>query len=110
MSLWLLTVALGNAFVAVFAEFSTFNLAIEFFFYAGLMVAFTLLFVILTWNYQYIDEEEPSSSSKITADTTQDSVTLLVDETTVGKSDQQSLLLSKKGQHHVYSPRGDNGN
>ncbi|PRP89054.1 hypothetical protein PROFUN_02332 [Planoprotostelium fungivorum] len=55
MSIQLLTVSLGNIFVAFVAEFSPLSLRNEFFFYSILMVFFTIVFMLLTRKYAYIE-------------------------------------------------------
>ena len=49
---WLLTVAFGNIIVIIVAEAKAFDeQASEFFMFAGLMLADTLLFMFLAWRY-----------------------------------------------------------
>ncbi|KAJ1501979.1 hypothetical protein HMI54_009432 [Coelomomyces lativittatus] len=67
-AIWLLTVAFGNAFVALVAEVSPVKLSIELFFYAVLMFFFLIVFIVITRKYQYIDikkdtEENESNSN-----------------------------------------------
>jgi len=61
-----LYIAIGNAVVAGIAEVSLFSdQAIEFFFYAGLMAVFTVIFLWFVRNYhyvnQFVDEDEVDS-------------------------------------------------
>jgi len=63
MSLWLLAVAIGNFLVAAFSELP-FNLAYSFFFYAGLMFIFMLIFVFLTRKYKYVEEQQTTTPSE----------------------------------------------
>jgi len=71
MAGWLLTTAIGNAIVAGVAEFKIFSeQAVEFFFYAGLMLVFVLVFLAFTWNYRYIStfdepEEVPDEPAEV---------------------------------------------
>lgn len=59
MAGWLMTTAIGNAIVAGIAEVHIFpEQSIEFFFYAGLMMLFVGIFVIITRNYQYVSNIE----------------------------------------------------
>lgn len=52
MACYLLTTALGNAIVVVIAEVRFFHdVAWEFIFFAGLMFATTIVFLIITRNY-----------------------------------------------------------
>jgi len=55
MSILLLSTALGNIFVALVAEFVPFSLRTEFFFYSVLMAFFTIIFILITRNYKYVD-------------------------------------------------------
>jgi len=65
MSGWLLTTAIGNAVVAGVAEVSIFSdRAIEFFFYAGLMLLFTVIFLWFVRNYQYLDQFSGNDEDK----------------------------------------------
>ena len=49
--------AKGNAIVAVIAEAKLFpERWIEFFFFAGLMVVFIVIFVLFTFNYRYVED------------------------------------------------------
>jgi len=84
MSIWLSTTALGNAFVAVFAEFSTFNLAVEFFFYAGLMLVFSLFFIVVTWNYRYVTDSNDDNHC--------DCAGIIHKETSLAPDEESSLL------------------
>jgi len=65
-SFWLLSVALGNAFVAIVAEVSLFDLASEFFFFCGLMFVVTIIFMLFfvrTYNY-VIDDLGPGDDGE----------------------------------------------
>jgi dipeptide/tripeptide permease len=54
MALWALTTAFGNVFVAAIAESAFFSsLAVEFLFYAALMIVFLVLFIFLVRDYEY---------------------------------------------------------
>jgi len=55
MAIWLLTISIGNAFVALTANAKIMNQAFEFFFYAILMILFLFLFIFLVKNYKYVD-------------------------------------------------------
>ncbi|KAI4499289.1 hypothetical protein M0802_005549 [Mischocyttarus mexicanus] len=58
-SSWLLTVAFGNLIVVIIAELSFFSRQVyEFFLFAGLMLAFMILFSIMTMFYKYTDIPE----------------------------------------------------
>jgi len=62
-AIWLLTVSAGNAIVVVIAELQLFDLAIEFFFYSGLMLVFTILFFFLVRTYKYVDHKDDDAES-----------------------------------------------
>jgi hypothetical protein len=54
MAAWLMTVAVGNLFVALIAETVKFDNDVTlYFFYAGMMMLFNLLFAGINWNYDY---------------------------------------------------------
>jgi POT family proton-dependent oligopeptide transporter len=60
MSFWLLTVAFGNMLAAVVAGLNKFSGAGEFYFFAGLMFAVSVVFVISAMRYKvrsYIESE-----------------------------------------------------
>jgi len=80
MACWLLTTAFGNLFVAgmcscddsywlllVFAEINLGSEAAKFFFYAGLMAAFSVIFIFVAYTYVYYQPppEKPASSESI---------------------------------------------
>ena len=53
-----LTPAIGNAIVAGIAEVELFsNRAVEFFFYAGLMAVFVVIFLLFVRGYKYVEDE-----------------------------------------------------
>ncbi len=52
MSFWLLTVAFGNMLVGIIAKMNVFTGAGEFYFYAGLMTAVSLIFVFSATRYK----------------------------------------------------------
>jgi solute carrier family 15 oligopeptide transporter 1 len=57
MAGWLLTTAIGNVIVAVVAEVEIFgDQAVEFFFYAGLMAAFLVVFLFFVRTYSYVED------------------------------------------------------
>jgi hypothetical protein len=61
---WCLTVALGNLLVVIVAE-SKFvdNQVYEYILFAGLLFVATIVFIIISWFYKYIeDTSEPSES------------------------------------------------
>jgi len=61
MSFWLLTVAFGNLLAAVVSELNVFTGAGEFFFYTGLMVAISVVFIAAAMGYQvrdYVENKE----------------------------------------------------
>lgn len=61
---WCLTVALGNLLVVIVAE-SKFvdNQVYEYILFAGLLFVATIVFIIISWFYKYIeDTSEPSKS------------------------------------------------
>jgi hypothetical protein len=71
-AIWLLTVSLGNAFVAMLAETKIFSLVpsyflnsqfqtIEFFFYAFLMVLSTIVFIFLSRRYVRLAQQANQS-------------------------------------------------
>ncbi len=69
MAIYLLTNALGNAFVVLVSELSLMKLAYELFFYAGLMVVFTLLFMLLIRKFEYVEnsqETQPLTKNEAT--------------------------------------------
>ena len=55
MGFWLLTVALGNALVAVLARFSHLNLEDFFWLFAGLMAIAAVIFALRAAHYQVRD-------------------------------------------------------
>lgn len=58
-SFWLLTVSIGNIIVLIIAEAKFVpNQADEYFLFAGLIFAATIVFVILAIRYDYVDENE----------------------------------------------------
>ncbi|KAL6079771.1 Peptide transporter family 1 [Balamuthia mandrillaris] len=64
MAGWLLTTAIGNAIVAGVAEVKIFeSQAWEFFFYAGLMIVFLGLFLLVAWTYTYVSVAEEEGAS-----------------------------------------------
>jgi energy-coupling factor transporter transmembrane protein EcfT len=64
MAGWLLTTAVGNAIVAVIAESKIFSERwLEFFFFAGLMVVFIIIFIGFTFNYRYVEDVAAVESS-----------------------------------------------
>jgi POT family proton-dependent oligopeptide transporter len=58
MSFWLLTVAFGNLLAAVVSELNVFTGSGEFFFYTGLMVAISVVFIAAAMGYQVRDYVE----------------------------------------------------
>lgn len=64
MAGWLLTTAIGNIIVAVIAESQIFSERwIEFFFFAGLMGVFIVIFMGFTFNYRYVEDESAALSA-----------------------------------------------
>ena len=55
---WLLTVAFGNLIVVIEAEARLFtNQALEFFFFAGMLGVVTLLFMVMSCLYKYVEPQ-----------------------------------------------------
>jgi POT family proton-dependent oligopeptide transporter len=52
MSFWLLTVSVGNFFVAIFEQVNHFSGAMFFYFFAGLTFVISVIFIILTVRYK----------------------------------------------------------
>jgi POT family proton-dependent oligopeptide transporter len=63
MSFWLLTVFVGNLFTAYIEKINVFEGATAFFFYAGLMAAVSLIFIIGASRYKVRDYVEKESNS-----------------------------------------------
>ncbi len=60
-AVWFLTIALGNFFVFFVAEVKLIsNQVHEYFFFAGLLVLATLIFMILGYFYKYVEENDRS--------------------------------------------------
>lgn len=59
MSGWLLTVSIGNLLVVVVAESSPFAQWVEFFFFSGLMVVATGVFVVISFRYKHSQHDQP---------------------------------------------------
>ena len=55
IALWLITQGLGTLFNAAIA-FLPITLLVSFFFYVGLMIILTLVFVLLNKNYKYRED------------------------------------------------------
>jgi hypothetical protein len=62
---WCLTVALGNLLVVIVAE-SKFvdNQVYEYILFAGLLFVATIVFIIISWFYKYIEDTKSFTSSK----------------------------------------------
>jgi POT family proton-dependent oligopeptide transporter len=71
MSFWLLTVAFGNMLAAVVSQLNVFTGAGEFFFFTGLMVAISIVFVAAAMGYQVRDFVETSDENEVLAAATQ---------------------------------------
>ena len=64
MSFWLLTVAFGNMLAAVVSELNAFSGSGEFFFYTGLMVVISAVFVVAARGYKVRDYVESQDSNE----------------------------------------------
>lgn len=74
---WLMTVAFGNLIVVIEAESRLFsNQTTEFFFFSAMLFAVMLVFMVMSFFYQYVDS--PSASSEavvpVPVDTSDDKV------------------------------------
>jgi POT family proton-dependent oligopeptide transporter len=89
MAGWLLTTAIGNIIVAVIAEGEIFgDQAIEFFFFAGLMMVFLVIFMLFVRTYQYVEdskkeEEGATTTATITTTNEEDALFLSKESTNV---------------------------
>lgn len=63
MSFWLLTVSVGNFFVAIFEQVNHFSGAMFFYFFAGLTFAVSIIFIILTIRYKMRNFIESASEA-----------------------------------------------
>eukprot|EP01114_Cavostelium_apophysatum_P016447 TRINITY_DN4682_c0_g1_i1.p1 TRINITY_DN4682_c0_g1~~TRINITY_DN4682_c0_g1_i1.p1 ORF type:complete len:512 (+),score=76.92 TRINITY_DN4682_c0_g1_i1:149-1684(+) len=57
MSMWLLTVAIGNAVVILVVKSTPLKLAYSFFLFGGLMLVFFGIFLLITRNYRYVETD-----------------------------------------------------
>ncbi len=71
MSFWLLTVAFGNMLAAVVSQLNVFTGSGEFFFFTGLMVVISGVFIAAAMGYKIRDFVETSDEGEILANATQ---------------------------------------
>ena len=75
---WLLTVAFGNLIVVIEAESHLFtNQASEFFFFAGMLVVVSLIFMVISYFYKYVDEPTAGPAIAMPTDLNYDQVGIL---------------------------------
>lgn len=59
MAGWQMTVAIGNLLVVIVAEMAIFPMYQQFFFFSGLMVCAVILFTVIAYFYQYVEDKHP---------------------------------------------------
>lgn len=73
---WLMTVAFGNLIVVIVAESHLFtNQASEFFFFAGMLGVVSLIFMLMSCFYKYVDA--PGATVPLPVDLSHDKVGIL---------------------------------